>query len=251
MTIDYPTNAQLPQLRRLWQTAFGDSDAFLDGFYATGYSPRRCRWVNMDGQVAAGLYWFDGQCRGQTVAYLYAVATAPEYRHRGLCRTLLEDTHDLLASSGYAAALLVPEGDALRQMYTAFGYRNWGGKLEWHCQAGLTPLPLRQINPEEYARLRRQLLPAGAVIQEGSSLAYLATFAQFYTGEGVLLAAARDGDSLRAMELLGNPDAAPGILRALSCTGGTFSAPGDAPFAMCLPLKSSFPPSGYFGLDLA
>lgn len=251
MTIDYPTQAQLPQLRRLWRTAFGDSDAFLDGFYATGYSPRRCRWLNVDGQVAAGLYWFDGQCDGQTVAYLYAVATAPEYRHRGLCRALLEDAHHLLASSGYAAALLVPDGDVLRQMYAGFGYRNWGGKQEWSCQPGSTPLPLRQITPEVYAQLRRQWLPSGAVIQEGSSLAYLATFAQFFAGEGVLLAAARRGDSLQAMELLGDPDAAPGILRTLGCSSGTFSAPGDTPFAMCLPLKDSFPHFGYFGLDLA
>lgn len=251
MTIDYPTESRLPQLRRLWQTAFGDSDAFLDGFYATGYHPRRCRCVLLDGQVAAGLYWFDAQWGSESVAYLYAVATVPEYRNRGLCRALLEDIHRLLAASGYAAALLVPEGDALRRMYTGFGYRNWGGKREWSCQAGDAALPLRQVTPGEYARLRRQFLPLDAVIQEGRSLAYLATFACFFAGKDFLLAAARRGDTLQGMELLGNPAAAPGILRTLNCKQGTFSAPGDAPFAMYLPLKIGFPTSGYFGLDLA
>lgn len=251
MTIDFPTEAQLPQLRRLWQAAFGDSDAFLDGFYATGYHPRRCRCVMLDGRVVAGLYWFDAQCDGQPVAYLYAVATDPDYRHRGLCRALLKDTHRLLTASGYAAALLVPDGDGLRQMYAGFGYRNWGGKHEWHCSAGNAALPLRRLAPAEYADLRRQFLPPGGVIQEGSALAYLATFAQFFAGENCLFAAGYREDTLHVMEFLGDAAAAPGILRQLGCTSGTFFSPGDAPFAMCLPLRHPFPSTGYFGLDLA
>ena len=32
MKFDHPTIRQIPQLRQLWQEAFGDSDAFLDQF---------------------------------------------------------------------------------------------------------------------------------------------------------------------------------------------------------------------------
>lgn len=251
MKIDFPTESDLPQLRRLWQTAFGDSDAFLDGFYATGYHPRRCRCVTLDGQVVAGLYWFDARCGQQSVAYLYAVATDPNYRHRGICRALLEDTHRLLTASGYAAAMLAPDGDSLRQMYAGFGYRNWGGRQEWHCQPEDPPLPLRRVTAEEYAALRRQFLPPDAVIQEGSSLAYLATFAQFFAGEKCLFATEYQKNALHAMEFLGDTTSAPGVLRQLGYDGGTFFSPGNTPFAMCLPLCDSFPATGYFGLDMA
>ena len=59
MEIDYPTGAQEPQLRTLWRLAFGDSDEFITGFFASGYCPRRCRCAAENGNVAAALYGFD------------------------------------------------------------------------------------------------------------------------------------------------------------------------------------------------
>ena len=58
MEIDYPTGAQEPQLRALWQLSFGDSEEFIAGFFASGYCPRRCRCAAENGNVAAALYWF-------------------------------------------------------------------------------------------------------------------------------------------------------------------------------------------------
>ena len=75
MEIDYPTGVQEPQLRALWQLSFGDSEEFIAGFFAGAYSPRRCRYAAENGNVAAALYWFDAEFRGQKFAYLYAVAT--------------------------------------------------------------------------------------------------------------------------------------------------------------------------------
>ena len=86
MTIDAPNVEQTAWLRRLWKEAFGDSDAFLDRFFTIAYSPDRCRCVTADGRVTAALYWFDCDCQGEKLAYLYAVATAQDCRGRGLCR---------------------------------------------------------------------------------------------------------------------------------------------------------------------
>ena len=41
MEIDYPTGAQEPQLRALWQLSFGDSDEFITGFFASGAAGAR------------------------------------------------------------------------------------------------------------------------------------------------------------------------------------------------------------------
>lgn len=251
MKIDRPTPDQQPQLARLWQLAFGDSDAFLDGFFATGFAGDRCRCVTVGGHVAAALYWFDGTCENQKIAYLYAVATHPDYRHRGLCRILLADTHRLLKQTGYAAALLVPGDEGLRRMYGQFGYKNIGGRREFSCRAATEPGPIRKIGWEEYARLRRTFLPAGGVLQEGPCLSYLATFANAYAGPDFLLVAAPRGPALHGMELLGRESAAPGILRALGFDSGTFAVPGETPFAMYLPLTHNAPTPAYFGLDLA
>lgn len=240
MRIDYPTEEQLPQLRELWKEAFGDDDAFLDIFFDTGFAPDRCRCVTVDDQVAAALYWFDCRCYDRPIAYLYAVATRKAFRGQGLCRELMANTRQMLTSLGYNGILLVPGNEKLFQMYAGMGYAVCSHVREFSCGRGENPVTLRAVDAEEYARLRRQYLPEGGVIQEGSNLRFLASLCDLYAGEDFLYA---DG-----AELLGNTDAAPGILAALDKSSGSFRVPGDdQPFAMYLPLTDS-PAPEYFGL---
>ena len=136
MRIDYPLPDQLPELRNLWKEAFGDSDAYLDLFFETGYSPTRCRCVTEEGQVAAVLYWLDVFCDGQKMAYIYAVATGKAYRGRGLCRMLMEDTHNVLCGRGYYGAMLSPGDAGLARMYGTMGYSHCANIGQIRCQAG-------------------------------------------------------------------------------------------------------------------
>ncbi len=248
MKIDFPTLRHMPQLRELWQDAFGDSVEFLDSFYRTAYSPDRCRCILMDGQAAAVLYWIDCELDSRKLAYLYAVATHPAHRGKGLCRKLMEDTHQLLASRGYAGALLVPQKEPLRRMYAGMGYESFGGLDMVSCTAGRSPVPIRAICPEEFAALRRKMAPVGAVIQEGAGLSFLADQLQFYAGDDFLLAAYGEKDMLSGVELLGNPNAAGGILNALGFSRGDFRLPGrERPFAMFHPLSTDIRTPDYFG----
>lgn len=249
MVIDFPQETQIPDLRQLWKLAFGDSDAFLDVFFGTAFSPERCRCVTVGQKAAAALYWFNTECEGTKLVYLYAVATHPDYRHRGLCRRLMEDTHVLLSERGYAGALLVPQEEGLRAMYAAMGYRECTTLSEFNCTAAKDPVPLGSISREEYARLRRQYLPRDGVIQEGENLAFLEKTAQFYSGSDFLLAASAEDNSLQGIELLGNAARSSGILASLGYPRGTFRTPGhEKPFAMFLPLKANAPMPNYFGL---
>lgn len=249
MKIDFPIPAQGPELVKLWQEAFGDSVEFIEGFYCTGFSPSRCRCVSLNGQVAAALYWLDARWGDQRYAYLYAVATAKAHRGKGLCRALMEDTHAHLALRGYDASLLVPQGEALRQMYRNMGYRECTTVREFSCPAGTGAPALRRIDRDTYAALRREFLPEGGVVQENENIAYLENFAFFYHGEQVLLAARKEGRNLLVPELLGDAAAAPGITAALGCSRGHFRTPGEGtPFAMFLPLNPGARAPEYFGL---
>lgn len=250
MNIDAPRSQQIPALRRLWGQAFGDTEEFLDAFFETAYSPRRCRCLTEDGQIAAALYWFSGECRGAKVAYLYAVATAEALRGRGYCHALMADTHRHLAALGYQGAVLVPGSGALFRLYRSMGYEVCAGVEEFLCGPGPEPAALHPIDTAAYARLRREMLPEGGVIQEGENLAFLEAQAKLYAGPNLLLATQREGDSLRGLELLGDASAAPGILRALGAAKGSFRIPGQGrPFAMYRPLtEPPCPPPAYFGL---
>ncbi|MBS5667600.1 MAG: GNAT family N-acetyltransferase [Firmicutes bacterium] len=248
MEINYPTGTQEARLRTLWRLAFGDPEELIAGFFADGYSPRRCRCAAENGNVAAALYWFDAEFRGQKFAYLYAVATHPDFRNRGLCRTLMADTAACLTERGYDGALLMPQDSGLREMYGRMGFRDCCTVSEFACGAG-EAVALRPVSRTEFAALRRKYLPPDGVIQEGSNLSYLERFAAFYAGADFLLAAAPNGDSLTGMELLGSAGAAPGILGALGVSHGRFRTPGTAlPGAMFRPLRADADAPGYFGL---
>lgn len=246
MRIDYPSQEQLPQLRTLWQETFGDDDAFLDLFFSTAFSSDRCLCAEVEGQLAAALYWMDCRLEDKPLAYLYAVATSKAFRRRGICRALMEQAHRLLKQLGYATILLVPGNSQLRQMYAGMGYTDCTTVAEIPVTAEQSALALRRIGGQEYAQLRRDLLPKGSVLQEGSCLGLLEGVYSLYAGESCLLAAVEKGDRLLCSEFLGDISAAPAVLAALDKTSGSFRMPGNTdPFAMWLPL-SECPTPQYF-----
>lgn len=249
MTIDTPKVEQIGGLRQLWKEAFGDSDAFLDSFFAIAFSPERCRCVTEDGRPVAALYWFDCGYQGEKLAYLYAVATAKDRRGSGLCRRLMEDAHNHLKSLGYAGAVLVPASEALRQMYGRMGYLPGSMVEEFGCLAGEWETRVRVLSKDAYLHRRREMLPANTVDQEGPLTDLLAEQCGLFEGEGFLLAGWVDDGVLYAEEFLGCRTAAPGIVKALGVSRGVFRGPGEKKdFAMYRPLKENCPKIGYFGI---
>ena len=250
MIFEHPGKDQTPQLIRLWKEVFGEYEGFWELFLDTAFSPDHCRCVMEDGQVMAGLYWFDCSCEGDKIAYIYAVVTDPRHRGKGLCRKLMADVHTLLKDRGYASVLLVPAEEGLREMYRKLGYEDCTRVNTLICAAGSFPVEIHNVGIEEYATLRRKLLPEKAVLQEGVQLPFLAAQAQLFAGQDFLLAAWLEGNTLHGMELLGNTDSAPGILQALGCETGIFQIPGaNQPFSMIFKLHKTAVVPKYFGFS--
>lgn len=238
MKIDFPVPKQYPQLTKLWQEVFGDTEEFVDGYFCTAFSPSRCRCVTINRKVVAALHWMEVRCDGQRFAYLYALAVTPSRRNKGIGRALMEDFRSHVALRGYDGVLLVPQDESLRRMYEKMGYRSCTTVTEFPAQAAPMELSLQRIDREEYGRLRQGLLPAGAAVEDEENIAFLETMAFFYRGEDLLLAAHVDNGKLWCPEYLGDPAKAPGVLAALNCAEGRFRTPGDkSPFAMFLPLE--------------
>ena len=243
--------ADITALRRIWQQAFGDTDEMLDAFFFNGFSENRCHYLTENAVPVSALYWFDCTLDGYKLAYLYAVATVESCRGRGLARRLMEETHEILKKRGYAGGILVPGTTELFAYYERLGYRKATQIREFSCKQGGNATFLQEIDIKRYAQLRKQYLPAGGVVQEGSALEFLQTYGKFYEGGDCLLAAGENKGVLIAYELLGNAQAAPGILRTLGFAEGQFRAPGTGRnFAMFLPLTTDCPIPAYFGLSM-
>ena len=248
MTIKQPAPRDIPALRQLWKEAFGDSDAFLDGFFRTGFDSARCRCT---GDLTAALYWFDCTWNGKKLAYVYAVATAEAYRGRGLCRMLMEDTHRHLQRLGYAGAVLVPGDAGLFRLYEKLGYRPFCPRRLVTVAAAETPTGFCPMTPEKYAAARKQLLPADAVWQEGATLAYLETFAGFYGGDGFAFCGSVEDKTLYFQEFIGDVEKATGIVAVFNCDSGVIPVfGGDAPYAMYRSLDGDSTLPQYFCIPL-
>ena len=241
----------IADLRRLWQEAFGDTEETLDKFFATGFSPDRFHCICEAGHPVSALYRFDCEVSGKRLAYLYAMATLKSHRGKGLARQLLGETHQKLKEKGYAGAILVPGEPSLFAFYEKIGYRTVTTVQEFTCAPAETDIALQEVDGIKYTSLRKHMLPPGGVVEESAIVDYLHTYAKFFAGEGFLLSATVEGDTLIAQELLGDIALAPRILFALGAQEGRFRAPGAGrDFAMYLPLSDDCPQPDYFGLAL-
>ncbi len=240
-----PTQKDIPSLRRLWTEAFGDSDAFLDSFFGTAFSPLHSRIAKEGDRLAAMLYIFDSYCKGQKLAYIYAVATDKKFQNKGVCRALLQDTHTYLKENGYTGAILVPADSALSAMYAKFGYKAICDGSQKTIYQGCNNISLKKITAKEYERLREEYLPDGAVLQTGVSLEFLEHNAELYKGDGFLLAAEIRNSCLIAEEFLGEDSRFSDILFTLKIKKGVIKTP----HSMYLPFFPNSTNPTYFGLS--
>ena len=270
MIIDKPTSTE--PLRQLWKQAFGDTDAFIDSFFRVGYSQNHCRQITENGKVVSALYWFDSKFDNKKIAYLYGIATHKEYRNRGLCRLLLEDTHRHLKDLGYEGTLLVPSNSQLFSFYEKFGYRTCSSVNEFTAKADMSVLLnpmmadpilsqediaynntcfIRPLTSRSYVEKRQDYMPAGSVEPDETLMAFANENYSFYTGNDFVMCASAEGATLFVPEFLGNIAAAPGIVAALGKKKGRFRTFGEKkPFAMYRPLTHHIEKPTFFALAL-
>ncbi len=156
----------IPAQRQLWKLAFGDEDAYIDNFYNTYYRPERVIVLEEGGAVRSMSAWFDTVFRvpGQgdfQAAYLYAVATHPDCRGRGMSGALLAWADGYFKSLSIPAVTTVPAQPSLHDFFGANGFR----ECFVLAQRELVQLPprredvaLRPLPPGEYGALRDRLL---------------------------------------------------------------------------------------------
>lgn len=244
--------ADIPAQRELWKLAFGDSGDYVDNFYTTYYRPERVLVLEEEGVVRSMTAWFDTQLvlpgRGEyRAAYLYAVATHPDCRGRGLAARLLSGADDYFRALDIPAVTTVPAEPSLHVFFGANGFRECftHDQMERRAEPAqplIRPFPLRPLEPEEYGRLRETLLAETAHIAfPAPALAYQAGCcrlsggglyaAETAAGLAVCCAEGLEDGSLMLKELLGSPAARGQVLSGLEALlprfGGLYRTPGE------------------------
>ncbi len=242
MTIKNPSLDDISSLKALWKEAFGDSDAFINSFFESAYSDKRCFCAKDGEALCAALYIFDCEIEEKRIAYIYAVATKKEYRGKGICSLLMQETHKRLKEIGYDGAILVPAQASLFGFYEKLGYKISSYVGEIKASAAKDKTEATEIGAMEYAKLRRDFLPSGSLIQENENLDFLALQAKFYKGDGFVTAIRLGEKIFSAIEFLGDKNIIERVIAALGYTKGIARIPEQSvPFAMYYQLSERKP----------
>ncbi len=126
-TFTQATAAMAGPLKQLWQTVFGDAEAYISLFFEHRFAPRNTMVALFEGAPVAMLYLLPITIRQNNIdydaRYIYAVGTHPDFRSQGLSGRLLAATHARLTAAGVALSLLVPAEPSLFDYYGARGYK--------------------------------------------------------------------------------------------------------------------------------
>lgn len=151
------------QLKALWMDVFGDGPKEVDTYFSLRHSDENMLVWAEAGRIGAMLTMLPLTLVHDQAAYparyIYAVATAPQMRGRGIAGLLLEKAGEIIREEGGAAALLVPASQSLfdyyqkRAFHTAFSLNVVDFKAD-----ALPPCPAAGIllpcSGSEYVRVR-------------------------------------------------------------------------------------------------
>jgi len=154
--ITSPKGESLEKIIDLWGRIFGDSQAFITSVISSeSYAGAVC--VECDG-ILVGMAHLLSLEGNKKAYYCYAVATAEEYRGKGICTSILAFLKDKCEREN-AALLLHPAHSGLVSFYKRHGFESLSYSYEISCQGdGGQHF---EISPAEY-KLQRDFQFGGA-----------------------------------------------------------------------------------------
>jgi glucose-1-phosphate thymidylyltransferase len=110
---------------------FGDSREDVDRFFIDVHRDENLLTHSEQGSVVAMLNIVELQTDYGPTAYLYAIATAAEWRGQGFASELIRQAIDVSRERGYKAVMLIPADEKLVEYYKRFGFGEPSCKLDF------------------------------------------------------------------------------------------------------------------------
>ena len=114
------------QIIDLWQQVFEDNRESIEEFMVRLFNPELCFTHTVDDKVVAMLHVVPLQSQTENIAYIYAVATAPEHRNQGMASTLMAAALESIDNGKYHFTALIPANEKSANFYSRFGFEDSG-----------------------------------------------------------------------------------------------------------------------------
>ncbi|MGN1316626.1 MAG: GNAT family N-acetyltransferase [Acutalibacteraceae bacterium] len=124
--VRFPLESDYEKLKALWKTAFDDGEESLDAFFKNTVSPERVLAVFHGDTPVSALYMLESEIlfHGKTyfAYYIYGVCTHPDFREKGLMKSLFNRLFEIAAERNVDYLFLVPEEKYLFEVYRKQGF---------------------------------------------------------------------------------------------------------------------------------
>ncbi len=262
------TLADAPQGAALWSLVFGDDEALVREFFRLfAHTPHFGVCAELDGTIAAAAYCPQGTdyvaVSGEVRkgAYLYAVATHPDHRKRGLAAKLCRLLKEQVFSAGCAYLFTKPSEESLYPWYAekigavpTMGMQSAAFDRGNHSALSVTPL-----SPADYMARREAALQGLPHVRHNENWAQWAHLLhQAYGGEfctvgGFIADYFSDGTTLQINELLPHPtmeqaqQAAQALMHHTNTNRCSCTLYGKEHYVSAV-TQNDNPPEGWFGV---
>ncbi len=117
-------NDEMQDIIHVWKKCFGEDDPSIYTFLSRYYFNHCTMLEKVDGHVVSTVFMIPCQTQFGLAAYLYGIATLPEYQHQGISGRLILQMLEKCKENGAVFSFLIPADDKLKDYYTKFGYMN-------------------------------------------------------------------------------------------------------------------------------
>lgn len=166
--------------KELWRLAFGDSQSYIDGFFAHCAPHAQSMVLEEEGHLRGATQLLPVTLRGTAgeryrCAYVYGVCIHPEVQGQGLGRAMAAYADFYLQEKDFDCAVTVPATQALHRFYALQGFGECFRHREERVDRGELPAPApgdaaRRVGGAEYGLLRERLLKGQLHVAYGQEL---------------------------------------------------------------------------------
>lgn len=177
MQLTHASAEDIPALKALWRECFGDGEDYLDFYFRNRFVPEDTLLVREDGIPAAMLTLMNVTRNSETGFYIYAVATHPDFRKKGLQRTLSGYAEEVMRQRGGSFCCLVPAEEYLFRFYEKLGFRSGYARWEKHIEDDefFDPVEFYPCSFRSFRELRAEYLNSipDALVHPDRELGYI------------------------------------------------------------------------------
>lgn len=186
------------QIAQIWKTCFGDEEEYIRFYLDNRMTEDNMLVVYEDGRAVSMASFLPVHylCEDEYVParYVYAIATLPEYRGKGLAKHILQFAHEHYMQP----LILAPAEESLMRYYETLGFKRAFPDTRESMTEDLRALALqadepaefemKPISAKEYVKLRdEKCVREGYVSWDETAVSYVMELCERYGGQAVMV----------------------------------------------------------------